>query len=198
MSVKEKLKKFWAFLKKDTWQSWLVSLILLIVIIKFIFFPALSLVTGTSLPLVIVESCSMYHSSDFNNFWDSNGAWYETRELSKSQFESFPLKNGLNKGDILLILGRTNVSLGDIIVFEDGSQYPLIHRVVSQIPLGTKGDHNNAQLNGNNNALSLDETKIKQSQIIGEAKVKVIPLLGWVKLIWFEPFKPKDSRGFCE
>ena len=61
MDVKESLKKFWAFLQEDSWQSWVVSLILIIIIIKFVFFPLLSFVTGTTLPLVVVESCSMYH-----------------------------------------------------------------------------------------------------------------------------------------
>ena len=69
--------KFWAFLKKDTWQSWLVSLILIIIIIKFIFFPGLSFLTSSPLPLVVVESCSMYHESSFDSWWNSNAAYYE-------------------------------------------------------------------------------------------------------------------------
>ena len=56
MKSNNPLLKFWKFLKADTWQSWLISMILLVIIIKFIFFPLLSLITGSSLPLVVVDS----------------------------------------------------------------------------------------------------------------------------------------------
>lgn len=199
MSLKDSFKKFWQFLKADTWQSWIVSVILLIVIVKFIFFPALSFVTGTPLPLVIVESCSMYHeTSNFENWWAGNGGWYESHGITKEEFQKFPLKNGLNKGDILLVLGRTEKKIGDIIIFQAGSKYPLIHRTINEVPLGTKGDNNPTQINSNNNNLGIDETNIKKENVIGEAKLKVIPLLGWVKLIWFEPLKDPSSRGLCK
>ena len=200
MNIKESLKKFWNFLKADTWQSWIVSLILLIVFVKFIFFPIMSLLTGTPLPLVIVESCSMYHSSDFENFWAQQGAWYEAHGITKEQFQQFPFKNGLNKGDILFVLGRTNISKGDVIIFNAGSAHPLIHRIVAENPesLATKGDHNSDQLKPENNLYKLDETKIDPNNIVGEAKLKVLPLLGWVKLIFFEPFRSPSERGFCK
>src|SRR3989344_4854226 len=134
MNLKDLLKKFWQFLKKDTWQSWIISLILLIIIIRFLVFPGLSFITGGPLPLVIVESCSMYHNSDFESWWIREGAWYENKNITKEEFSKYPLKNGLNKGDILIVLGRTEINKGDIIIFEAGSKYPLIHRVVSQNP----------------------------------------------------------------
>jgi hypothetical protein len=65
---KNPIKAFWEYLKKDTWDSWLVSMILLVLIIKFVFFPVLGLITHTSLPIVIVESCSMYHESSFDDW----------------------------------------------------------------------------------------------------------------------------------
>lgn len=198
MNLKNSIKNFWKFLKQDTWQSWIVSIILLVIIVKFIFFPTLAFVTGTPLPLVIVESCSMYHNSNFNNWWNSNGAWYESHGITKEEFESFPLKNGLNKGDIIFVLGRTEKKMGDIIIFQAGSRYPLIHRMINEVPLGTKGDNNPSQIKSTNNDLGIDETNIPKENVLGEAKVKVIPLLGWVKLIWFEPFKDPTSRGFCK
>src|SRR3990167_5343344 len=101
------LKKFWEFLKKDTWQSWLVSLVLTFIFIKFIFFPFLSVALASELPLVVVESCSMYHSSDFEHWWEQNGPWYENEaDVSKEEFQQFILKNGFSKGDIILISGR--------------------------------------------------------------------------------------------
>ena len=100
MSFKRNLKSFWKFLKQDTWQSWLVSLILAFLIIKFVFFPGLSLVMDTPLPLVVVESCSMYHRLDFDSWWEQNKEWYENKKISGEGFEAYAFKNGLSKGDI--------------------------------------------------------------------------------------------------
>jgi signal peptidase I len=181
------LKKFWEFLKKDTLASWIVSLVLLFILIKFIIFPILSLITGSSLPLVVVESCSMYHNSDFEDWWYQNSAWYLSRNITKSDFTSFNLKSGLNKGDIVVVLGDKQPKIGEIIVYSARTQYPLIHRIVTLSPLGTKGDNNVEQLN--------IEQDIK-GPIIGKAVAR-IPLIGWIKLIFLEPFKSAGQRGFC-
>jgi hypothetical protein len=198
MTFKEAVKKSWDFLQEDSWQSWIVSLVLIIVIIKFVFFPVLSLLTGTSLPLVVVESCSMYHESGFDSWWSQNAAWYESRNITKADFEEFTLHNGLNKGDILIVTGEKRPKLGDIIIYDAGSNHPLIHRIISLDPIQTKGDHNIAQLVPGNNPYGIDETKVKESTIIGKASFKVFPLLGWIKLIWFEPLKAPQDRGFCK
>lgn len=182
------LSKFWEFLKKDTFSSWLVSLVLIFILIKFLLFPLLSLITGTSLPLVVVESCSMHHSADFDSWWDQNGLWYEKQGIRKSIFESFTLKNGFTKGDIILVKGPGQVKQGDIIIFLAGTQYPVIHRVVGTSPLNTKGDNNIDQLD--------IEKTIEPSNVLGKAVGK-IPLLGWVKLIFFEPFRSPQDRGVC-
>ena len=184
------IKKFWEFLKKDTWQSWIVSIIIIVVVLKFIFFPLMSLATGTSLPLVVVESCSMYHESNFDAWWSQNAAWYESRNIDKTEFEAFSLKSGLNKGDIVFVWGYGEYSKGDIMIFSSKTRYPIIHRIVSLSPLSTKGDHNPNQINE-------IETDIKQEQIIGKAVLK-IPALGWIKLIFFEPFKNSEQRGLCK
>lgn len=187
--VLEALKKFWAFLKEDTWQSWIVSLVLAFIFIKFIFFPLLSWVFATPLPLVVVESCSMYHSSDFDSWWASNGGWYENRGISKDEFLGFGFKNGLNKGDIVLVSGRGRYNVGDVIVFNANYRYPLIHRLIRVEPYDTKGDNNPSQLPG--------ELNIQQEQIVGKSLAK-IPGLGWIKLIFFEGLKPEGQRGFCK
>jgi signal peptidase I len=200
MSIARSLKRFWEFLKKDTWQSWIVSIILVVVVIKFIFFPLMSLITGTSLPLVVVESCSMYHESDLESWWSQNAGWYESHNITKSEFLSFRFKNGLNKGDIIFVWGHSNYKKGDIIIFNPNagslSPYPIIHRIVLTSPIQTKGDHNSNQLTANNNPLKVDETNIDESQIIGKSVVK-IPFLGWIKLILYEPFRDPSQRGFC-
>jgi len=144
--IMNQLKRFWDFLKQDTWQSWLVFLILIVIFIRLIFFPTLSFITSTPLPLVVVESCSMYHSSSFDSWWTSTGEWYEENNIEKSEFENFPFKNGLNKGDIIFVWGRSSYKLGDVIIFQADTKNPIIHRVIVRSPIGTKGDNNLNQL----------------------------------------------------
>lgn len=208
----DKLKKFWRWIwDSDSFLSWIVALIVIFVIVKFIFFPVLSLIFGTSLPLAGVESSSMDHqivkddynylnlcgklySSEekqhlnFNEYWEKCGSWYEERNITKEQFSKFTLKNGFSKGDIIIVWGRFTPKLGDIIIFKPDANSlaprPIIHRIV-KIQDGiiqTKGDHNEGQLNPSNNIYKTDETNIKEYQLIGKAVFK-IPYLGYIK-IW--------------
>ena len=186
---KSPIKKFWEFLKADTWQSWLVSIILIVLFIKFLFFPGLSLLTSSPLPLVVIESCSMYHESGFEEWWSKNSQWYESKNISSSDFESFYSHNGMNKGDIILVLGKKDYTIGDVIIFQAPTKHPLIHRIVTTNPISTKGDHNTAQLS--------IEKDIQKRDILGKSSFRV-PLLGWIKLIFFEPFRPASERGFCK
>jgi signal peptidase I len=181
-------QKFWEFLKRDSFASWIVSLLLIFIAIKFILFPLLSLATGTNIPLVIVESCSMNHNSGFDDWWSQNGAWYEKMGINKTSFEDFKLKNGFTKGDVILVSSPKDVKQGDIIIFTAGTRYPVIHRVMSLSPLQTKGDNNLEQLS--------IEKSISSELVLGKAAAR-IPLIGWVKLIFFEPFKPASERGLC-
>lgn len=196
MGIKREMASIWKFLQEDSWQSWLVSIVLVIIIVKYIFFPTLSLATGASLPIVVVESCSMYHETNFNDWWSKNAQWYESKGITKEDFQKFSFKEGLNKGDIIFIWGKSSPKIGDILVFNAQSQHPLIHREITNNPISTKGDHNPDQLSKNNNLQGIDETKIPQEAILGKALGK-IPYLGWVKLIWYEPFKNIEERGLC-
>ncbi len=189
MTFKEMIKKFWNFLKKDTWQSWIVSIILIISFIKLIFFPILSFATGSSLPLVVVESCSMYHESNFEEWWSKNEEWYNGRGINKAEFESFSFEGGLNKGDIIFVIGKAEYNIGDIIIYTSSTKHPLIHRIISKDPIQTKGDHNSNQLS--------IEKDISNSAILGKSALR-IPLLGWIKLIFFEPFRAANERGLCQ
>jgi len=186
---------FWNFLKKDSWSSWIVSIILMIILIKFVLFPTMAFLTGSKLPVVIVESCSMYHDESFDEWWDKNGMWYEQKNISKKEFSGYPLKNGLNKGDIVVVIGKKEYKKGDIIIFEASSKYPIIHRIVSKEPIGTKGDNNQNQIVPNG-LTRIDETNISKEKIIGKAVFR-IPYLGWIKLIFFDLFGNPTKRGFC-
>lgn len=202
MRFKEFLNKFWNIVwKDDSIKGWIISLVFIFIIIKLIFFPTLSLVTGTKMPLVIVESCSMYHQGDpfsnTNTWWETHDMKYFLMKISKNVWENFSLKNGFNKGDIIFVTGikPQNVKIGDVIIFRANYQNPIIHRVMNITKINgeyyfqTMGDNNNGQLE--------IEKNISQNQIIGQARAVILPYLGWAKLIFFESQKPAYEKGFC-
>jgi len=184
-------KRFWAFLKKDSWGSLLVTLIIAFVIIKYIFFPGLSLLTGTSLPLVIVESCSMHHpDGGFEKILEND--IYADNGISIEDTVGWVFPSGFSKGDVIFVVGDDEPEVGDVIIFNGGASHPLIHRVIdTDGALGTKGDNyitNTGQLPA--------EKAISQDQIIGKAIFRV-PFIGWAKLIFFEWGRPSSQRGMC-
>jgi len=186
------LKKSWKFLHEDSWASLVVTLVLALVIIKFVFFPGLSYLTGTSLPLVIVESCSMHHyENGFDKIFETSDV-YSDAGIFLGDTSNWIFQDGFNKGDVIFVVGADNVEVGDVIIFNGGSQYPLIHRIVETGNYyATKGD------NYKTNFKQLDsEKKISENQIVGKALFRV-PLIGWIKLIFFEFGRDASSRGFC-
>ena len=201
--LKKLWKKFWFLLwKDDSLKGWIFSIIIIFVFIKFIFFPGLSLITGTSLPLAIVESCSMYHEgnllSDYDEWFQDHESKYSNFNINQEQFKDFKMKNGFNKGDILFILGTKpeKLKIGDIIIFTANSENPIIHRIIdiqnqdNELSFSTIGDNNQGQLSF--------EKSISSDKIIGKATLKALPYFGWIKLIFFETQKPTSSKGFCK
>ncbi len=201
--MKKVFEKFWFIVwKDDSLKGWFISIIFLFIIIKFIFFPTLSLITGTALPLAIVESCSMYHDgnliSNYDNWWETHDSKYSDLGLTKEQFSEFIFKKGFNKGDILFIVGAKpeKIKMGDVVIFQSSRQTPIIHRVVKikenngEKTFSTIGDNNNGQLTF--------EKNIKENQIIGKAVFKLAPYLGWIKLMFYEPFRSQNEKGFCK
>ena len=189
-----KIKQFWNWLwHSDSILSWIVSLALAFIVVKFVFFPLLSFALATPLPLVVVESSSMEHPGSFvgnvigseNNFqlwWNEKGYWYENRKITEQEADSWPLKTGFDKGDIMIIYGRDKQpEVGDVIVFNANTQHPIIHRIVSidekTGTIQTKGDNNAAQLSV--------EQGIPEDAIVGKAVAR-IPKLGWLKLVFVE------------
>ena len=104
------------------------------------------------------------------------------------------LRNGFNKGDIIVLRGVTfdNLKVGDILVYQSKLSYPVIHRVVEKNDLiQTKGDHNFQQITD----VRLNEKYVMKDQIIGRAWFK-IPYLGYVK-IWFTELVQCISFNGC-
>jgi len=151
---------------------------------------------ATPLPLVVVESGSMHHpgnfvgnvlgfKSNFELWWQEKGDWYKERGIEKEEAESWPLRTGLEIGDIVLVTGRGNLKVGDIIIFQAGQKHPLIHRIIKikqengKRIYSTKGDNNFGQL--------ANEKNIPEDALIGKA-VLHIPKLGWIKLAFVKIF----------
>lgn len=218
---KSKLQKAWYFLwEDDSFLSWAVNVVIAFVVIKYMLYPGLGLLFGTSHPVVAVVSGSMEHQTvprcvqyfnndpnsfcldhspnqyklcdevyderqrvDFDFFWEACGDYYWDYDINKEEFASFPMSNGFNTGDIIVLTGKEpqDIDVGEVIVFVGNRPDPIIHRVIDkwQEPDGwyfkTKGDHNEG-------TLSFEES-IHEDRVIGRATFR-IPLLGYIK-IWF-------------
>ena len=212
MNLKEGWRKFWHLLWKDnSWKGWIFSIVFLFIFLKLIFLPLLGLITGTSLPLAIVESCSMYHDGNiFNNFngWgEAHEEKYSDYNITKEEFENFIFPKGFGKGDILVLIKAKpeKLKVGDIIVFSSGiNANPIIHRIIKieqkdgEYFFNTIGDNNNGILIPNNNPGRVDERNIKEEQLVGKAIGRIVPYLGWAKLIFYEQLKPESEKGLCK
>ncbi len=175
------LKKLWHFIwYDDSFASWLVNLLLAFILVKFIIYPGLGLLLGTSFPLVAVVSGSMEHNGlDFDAWWETQGDWYEEQGITKELFTEYAFTNGFNKGDIMFLKGVApkSIKMGDVLVYETSlHSNPIIHRVVALEGEAfiTKGDNNHRE-----------DTAVTAAQVARTGKaVFRLPLLGWVK-IWF-------------
>ena len=202
--LKTAWKKIWWFIwEDDSIWSWIVNIVLAFVIIKFLIYPGLGLVLGTTHPVVAVVSGSMEHKlnqdgeicgvypetfeNNFDNFWEVCGEFYRERNVNKLQFLKYPFKNGFNTGDIMVLLGKNpeKIDVGDVLVFQAEKPDPIIHRVIAKWEengiyyFTTKGDHNENVISDP----SVYESKINEDRLIGKAVFK-IPYLGYIKM-WF-------------
>lgn len=178
--INKKIKRIWNFLAHDdSWASFAVNLIIIIIVAKFLIYPAIGMAMGTDFPVVAVVSGSMDHNNQiFEDWWEDNGQFYEDKGISREEFRKFYLSDGFKKGDVLIIRGvpSEEYAIGDIIVFHEISRVnPIIHRIVdtSEEYVSTKGDANSQQLDF--------EKAIPHYKIEGRA-ILMIPKLGWVKV----------------
>lgn len=186
--IKYILRRMWFFIWEDNsiW-SWIINIILAFVIIKFLVYPGLGLILGTTHPIVAVVSSSMEHpEANFDDWWirtcpdGKQKEIYSKSGISKSMFLGFDYRNGFSKGDIMLLRSAENAEVGDIIVFQTTKRpEPIIHRVIEA--KGSPGDMT-YKTKGDNNCGSADfEQNIQKDTIIGKTLFKV-PLLGWIKI----------------
>ena len=175
---KKLLKKTWHFIWEDNsiW-SWVVNIILAFVLIKFIVYPGLGLILSTSHPVVAVVSSSMEHNMNFEEWWEENKDWYMENGINEEDVETSSFRNGFNKGDIMVLVGKDakNIKVGNVIVFRSSKKDPIIHRVVKKfeddndIYFQTKGDNNEDSIKND----ALDERNIREEAIIGKAILRV-------------------------
>lgn len=208
--VKNTLKKIWKFIwDDDSIWSWIVNIVLAFVLIKFLIYPGLGFVFGTTHPVVAVVSGSMEHKLTYNErnqlnmcgnyyeekkpvnfdvFWEDCGEFYHAYDINKLEFAKFPMKNGFNTGDIIVLFGKKpeKLKVGDIIVFKANQPDPIIHRIIKkwtdesgEYHFQTKGDHNSESIS----YIKVYETDITKDRIVGNAVFR-IPYLGYIK-IWF-------------
>jgi signal peptidase I len=201
-------KKCWHFFwHSDSGWSWLANVLVAFLLIRFMVYPLLGLILGTSFPIVAVVSESMEHGlhqgilcgralpefkESFDNYWQACGPWYEQVGITQSQFRQFPLAQGFNKGDVIILwrANRNNVHVGDILVFQGSRPQPIIHRIVKTTEENgnyfyqTKGDHNGDILEGD-----FGEQRIEESRILGKGIIR-IPYLGWMKIIFVDAVRP--------
>jgi hypothetical protein len=186
--IKQTAKKVWHFLAhEDSWASFFVDAILIILIAKFIIFPGIGFALHTEYPVVAVISHSMdHHGQDFDSWWIQNKDQYEDYEITKAEFEEFYKQDGFKKGDLFVVVGKPTeeLNVGDVIVYNSGrGGNPIIHRIVSktevdgEIIFETKGDANLGQLDF--------EKNIKIDRIYGKA-VFWAPKIGWVKVAFID------------
>ncbi|MBW3018278.1 signal peptidase I [Candidatus Woesearchaeota archaeon] len=198
------LKRIWRFVWHDNsvW-SWIVNIILAFVIIKFLVYPGLGLLLGTSFPIVAVVSGSMDHhlsaSGDIcgknpigystEDFWSACGDWYKELGITEKEFDNYPFSNGFRRGDIIILKGKDpkDINIGDVIVFTAKNPMiksdPIIHRVIKstntngKFVFQTKGDHNA----GSWEDQVIGETEITENRILGTGWFK-LPWLGYLKI----------------
>lgn len=206
-----RIKKFWHFIwNDDSLLSWVLSIIVAFIIIRFLFYPVLGIMLGTSHPVVAVVSPSMEHPGSFNSWWETHEEFYDDFGISVNDFENYRFSNGFNKGDILVITSYGGFEVGDVIVFNAREPYPIIHRIVniSEGIYQTKGDNNPgfvvkyydprlgifSSTPSDSSILIIDERNIIEKDIIGKAIFR-IPYLGYVKIVFVEAF---SAIGFSK
>lgn len=208
MDIKGHSRKVWKFFwEDDSVWSWIANIIVAFLVIRFVIYPVLGLLLGTSFPIVAVISESMEHGThdeiicgqkfaefpeSFDNYWQVCGQWYESNGITKEEFKKFPFRDGFRKGDVIILwrASSDNLEVGDVLVFQGGRVQPIIHRVVkvwqeeNNYFYQTKGDHNSQSIGG-----SLGEDKISEDRIFGKGLIK-IPYLGWAKILFVDAVKP--------
>jgi len=146
------------------------------VVIALLFSKFLAVVLSTNYPVVAVVSESMQH----DNPEITHYTWLEDKfDYNRTYIESWPNKNGFNKGDMPIVKGSDEYKIGDVVVYSVPNQpVPIIHRIIAINADGTyqtKGDNNLGQ--------NSYEFSVQKAQIHGKV-IFIIPKLGYFKIVF--------------
>jgi len=171
--MKDKKEKKNKEKKHGIWRDILEVIIAFAV--AWLVYQGIALGTGTSMPIVSVVSHSMYHDNAFDAWWQVNENFYSKYNITKDVFETFPMSNGLSRGDLIIVV-NDKPKIGDIIIYNKFQGFTIVHRVIEiqDSFYITKGD---------NNAVA-DSSPVLKEQFVGRA-VFAIPLLGYPRLALF-------------
>jgi hypothetical protein len=138
-----------------------------------------SAVMGTGTPFIAVTTGSMIHDQTTQR---NHIEWLTEKGFTEEQINLFPLKDGFNPGDAVIVLGvkTEDIQAGDVIVFQQQNfNMPIIHRVYNVTEKGgkyyfsTKGDHNSVN----------DPWVVSQEDVEGRAWFR-LPFVGIVNTIF--------------
>jgi len=154
---------------------------LLGVFIAFMLNQGMGIALHTDLPVVAVVSGSMVHDSSTPTVFYK---WLEDNlGYNKTYIDSWPVQDGFLIGDLPIIEGAKNYSVGDVVVYSiPGQSVPIIHRIIkinSDSTYTTKGDHNDRSIVFGG---GYSEYAIKPSWVHGKV-IFIIPKLGYFKVI---------------
>jgi len=126
----------------------------------------------------VVYTSSMEHT----NF---NCKTYESFNISCQMFNSFPFKNGINVGDLVITIPANykDVKVGDVVVYISPYGYPILHRVVikNNSTICVKGDNNPG-------FLPWECPLYNPKAIVGKAIFR-IPYVGYIRIFISEIFR---------
>lgn len=212
-SKKDIIKSYIHYIfKGDDFISHLLFFIVLFVGFKFLLIPLIGFILNTSYPMTAIVSESMEQDLDSRvcgkvpsknaTYWQTCGAYYKKNfNITQDEFNSFPYRNGMNRGDVIIVYGKSPSSIneGDIILFKGQDKIqlpngevesrfylnygPIIHRVVDikrqneTLYYTTKGDNNMQTVKY--------EKNIPQEDVIGVAVFR-IPYLGIINYFAYE------------
>ncbi|MEM0379256.1 MAG: signal peptidase I [Nanopusillaceae archaeon] len=167
--IKKIIKKITSFFKfillEDNWKSDLAFFLLIILLIVFInlYSPFL---------FSVVYSNSMEH----HNF---DCRKYEKFNISCSDFEKFPFRNGINVGDVVIIIPAKyeELKVGDVVVYISLSGKPILHRIVQ------KNDTFVCIMGDNNPYPSQEECPLYDINAIKGKAIFRIPYIGYPRIL---------------
>jgi len=141
----------------------------------FIFIISIIIIVQLIYPYLfsVVYTNSMEHT----NF---NCTTYERFNISCEMFNSFPFKNGINVGDLVITVPTNykDVKVGDVVVYISPFNYPILHRVVVKNDsfVCIKGDNNPG-------FLPWECPLYNPNAIVGKAVFR-IPYVGYVRIFF--------------